>query len=57
MLIRKAADIPSSEITPKADYLNRRPFMTGMAAAGVAAWAAETATAAIEATAAGSVLS
>jgi len=41
MLIRKTAPIPSSEITPKADYLNRRSFMTGMAAAGVAALAAE----------------
>ena len=41
MLIRKAADIPSSEITPKTDYLNRRTFMTGMAAAGVAALGAE----------------
>ncbi len=36
MLIRKPADIPSSEITPKADYLNRRTFLAGMAAAGVA---------------------
>ncbi len=41
MLIRKTAPIPSSEITPKADYLNRRSFMTGMAAAGVAALGAE----------------
>jgi sulfoxide reductase catalytic subunit YedY len=36
MLIRKPADISSSEITPKADYLNRRMFLAGMAAAGVA---------------------
>ena len=36
MLIRKPADIPSSEITPKADYLNRRTFLAGMAAAGAA---------------------
>ena len=41
MLIRRTAPIPSSEITPRADYLNRRSFMTGMAAAGVAALAAE----------------
>ena len=41
MLIRKTADIPSSQITAKADYLNRRSFMTGMAAAGVAALGAE----------------
>ena len=41
MLIRKPADISSSEITSKTDYLNRRTFMTGAAAAGVAALAAE----------------
>jgi sulfoxide reductase catalytic subunit YedY len=41
MLIRKPADIPSSEITPRADYLNRRTFMTGIATAGVAALATE----------------
>src|ERR1700756_3335687 len=41
MLIRKPADIPSSEITPKADYLNRRTFMTSMAAVGVTALGAE----------------
>ena len=41
MLIRRATDIPSSEITPKADYLNRRTFLTGMAAAGVAALGAD----------------
>jgi sulfoxide reductase catalytic subunit YedY len=36
MLIRKALEIPSSEITPKQVYLNRRKFMAGaaMAAAG-----------------------
>jgi methionine sulfoxide reductase catalytic subunit len=33
---RKANDIPSSEITPKGAYLNRRAFMTGAAALGVA---------------------
>lgn len=36
MLIRKPADIPSSEITSKSDYLNRRKFMAGIAAAGAA---------------------
>jgi sulfoxide reductase catalytic subunit YedY len=37
MLIKKAADIPSSEITPKSLYLNRRKFLTGSALAGAAA--------------------
>jgi methionine sulfoxide reductase catalytic subunit len=37
MLILKKNDIPSSEITPKQDYLNRRAFMAGAAAAGLAA--------------------
>jgi len=38
MLIKKPADIPSSEITPKSAYLNRRKFLTGVAvAAGAAA--------------------
>ena len=37
MLILKKNDIPSSEITPKQDYLNRRAFMAGVAAAGLAA--------------------
>ena len=37
MLIKKPADIPSSEITPKSLYLNRRKFMTGVAVAGAAA--------------------
>jgi sulfoxide reductase catalytic subunit YedY len=36
MLIKKPADIPSSEITPKSAYLNRRKFITGAAAAGAA---------------------
>ena len=40
MLIKKANDIPSSEITPKSAYLNRRAFMTGAAALGVAGVAA-----------------
>ncbi len=37
MLIKKPAAIPSSEITPKATYLNRRNFLTGAAIAGAAA--------------------
>jgi methionine sulfoxide reductase catalytic subunit len=34
MLIKKAADIASSEITPKGIYLNRRKFMAGAVVAG-----------------------
>ncbi len=37
MLIRKAPDIGSSEITPKSLYLNRRKFLAGVAMAGAAA--------------------
>ena len=37
MLIRKPDEIPSSEITPKSTYLNRRSFLTGVALAGSAA--------------------
>src|ERR1700688_4014823 len=37
MLIRKSEEIPSSEITPKSTYLNRRNFLTGAALAGSAA--------------------
>ena len=37
MLIRKPSDIPSSEITSKSDYMNRRKFMAGAAALGAAA--------------------
>ena len=37
MLIKKASDIRSSEITPQDVYLNRRKFLTGMAVAGAAA--------------------
>ena len=37
MLIKKAADIPSSQITPKSLYLNRREFLAGAALAGAAA--------------------
>ena len=36
MLIKKPADIPSSEITPRTAYLNRRKFITGAVAAGAA---------------------
>jgi sulfoxide reductase catalytic subunit YedY len=37
MLIKKADDVKSSEITPKSLYMNRRAFLTGAAAAGAAA--------------------
>jgi len=37
MVIKKAEDIRSSEITPKSWYVNRRKFLAGMAAAGAAA--------------------
>ncbi len=37
MLIKKAADIQSSEITPKTLFLNRRKFLAGTALAGAAA--------------------
>ena len=37
MLIRHATDIPSSEITPQSDYLNRRQILAGMAGALLAA--------------------
>ncbi len=36
MLIKKATDIRSSEITPKSLYLNRRQFLAGAAIAGAA---------------------
>src|SRR4030088_2506092 len=36
MLIKKSSDIPSSEITPKSVYLNRRRFIAGAAVAGAA---------------------
>ena len=36
MLIKKTKEIPYSEITPRSAYLNRRTFMTGAAALGVA---------------------
>jgi sulfoxide reductase catalytic subunit YedY len=36
MLIKKAADVLSSEITPKSLYMNRRAFLAGAAAAGAA---------------------
>ncbi len=37
MLLKKSADIPSSEITSKSLYLNRRKFLAGTALAGAAA--------------------
>jgi methionine sulfoxide reductase catalytic subunit len=37
MLIKKAEDIRSSEITPRSVYLNRRQFLGGAAIAGIAA--------------------
>jgi methionine sulfoxide reductase catalytic subunit len=37
MLFRKASDIPSSEITPKNLYLNRRKFLASTALAGAGA--------------------
>ena len=39
MLIGKPHDIPSSEITPRSLYLNRRKFLAGAAAAGAVALA------------------
>ncbi len=36
MLIKKANDIPSCEITPKSTYLSRRKFITGALATGAA---------------------
>ncbi len=41
MLIGKSSGIPSSDITSKKDYLNRRNFMRGAVAAGAAALGAE----------------
>jgi sulfoxide reductase catalytic subunit YedY len=41
MLIRKPSDIPSSEITSKSDYINRRNFITGATAAGALALGAD----------------
>ena len=37
MLIKKAAEIPPSEITPKETYLDRRKFLAGAALTGAAA--------------------
>jgi methionine sulfoxide reductase catalytic subunit len=37
MLIRKAPDVRSSEITPRSWYLNRRKFLAGVTMAGAAA--------------------
>ena len=36
MLIKKPGDIPSSEITPKGNFLSRRQFISGAVAAGAA---------------------
>ena len=36
MLIKKPSDIPSSEITSKSQYMNRRQFISGAALAGAA---------------------
>ena len=36
MLIKKPNDVPSSEITPKSTYMNRRRFMTGSLVTGAA---------------------
>jgi len=36
MLIKKPSDIPSSEITPKSAYINRRKFMAGATLFGTA---------------------
>jgi methionine sulfoxide reductase catalytic subunit len=41
MLIRRPPDIPSSQITSKDRYLNRRRFLRGAVAAGVTAMAAD----------------
>jgi methionine sulfoxide reductase catalytic subunit len=41
MLIRKANDIASSEITPKSAFLNRRAFMAAAAVAGAGALACD----------------
>lgn len=41
MLIRKPNDIPSSEITSKSEYMNRRKFLAAAAATGVSALAGE----------------
>ena len=49
MLIKKSNDIPYSEITPKSAYLNRRAFMAGAAALGVAGLLDATQTMAAEA--------
>src|SRR5712692_3679946 len=40
MLIKKPSGIPSSEITPKRVYMNRRRFLAGATAAGAALAAA-----------------
>ncbi len=42
MLIKKEPEVPSSEITPKEIYLNRRKFLAGAALTGAAALASPT---------------
>jgi sulfoxide reductase catalytic subunit YedY len=42
MLIKRADDIRSSDITSERDYLNRRSFLAKAGAVGAAAWAAGT---------------
>jgi sulfoxide reductase catalytic subunit YedY len=39
MLIKRKSEVPSSEITPRSLYLNRRKFLAGTAVAGAAALA------------------
>jgi sulfoxide reductase catalytic subunit YedY len=39
MLIKKGSEIPSSEVTPKSVYLNRRNFIAGAAALGAVGFA------------------
>jgi methionine sulfoxide reductase catalytic subunit len=41
MLVSKSSKIPSSEITPKQDYMNRRKFIAAAAAAGAVAFGGE----------------
>ena len=36
LLIKRASEIPSSEITPKSTYISRRQFLTGVTLAGAA---------------------
>ena len=56
MLSKKPADIPSSEITPKEIYFNRRKFMRGLGTAGAALLAGLGSTGSAETAAAGTKL-